>query len=152
MKFIATSELGRLCKWMRILGYDTVYTPDEDRRALVLQSLREERIILTRDSKMSRFSGTGMIHVRDDLVEDQIRQVIEELGIKPDRGKFFTICVLCNKPLEAIAKEDVRDKVPPYVYKTQDSFVRCGICDRIYWQGTHWTNVGDFVERIERGA
>lgn len=148
MKFIITKELGRLCKWLRIMGYDTSYFSEAEKRELIIKSLREERIILTRDSKMSVYSGIRMVHIKSDFVEDQVKQVVAELGIKPDREKFFTICVICNMPLNKVKKEEIKDKVPPYVYKTQSDFMKCDICDRIYWQGTHWTNVGEFVDRL----
>ena len=97
---------------------------------------------------MSVYSGVRMLHIKSDFVEDQVKQVMAELGIKPDRDKFFTICVICNQPLKKVKKPSVKDKVPSYVYQTQDSFMKCDICDRIYWQGTHWTNVKDFVDRL----
>ena len=150
MKFIATGELGRLCKWLRIMGFDTSYFPEGERRELIITSLREERIILTRDSKMSVYSGVRMLHIKSDFIKDQVKQVVAELGIKPDRGKFFTICVLCNAPLKKVKKPDIKDKVPPYVYQAQDSFMKCGICERIYWQGTHWANVIEFTENACR--
>lgn len=148
MRFITTKELGRLCKWLRIIGYDTSYFPEAERRELIIKSLREDRIILTRDSKMSVYSGIRMIHIESDFVEDQVKQVVNELGVKPDRDKFFTICVICNAPLEKAKKGDIKDKVPPYVYETQESFMKCDSCNRIYWQGTHWTLVGKFVDKL----
>ena len=152
MKFITTKELGRLCKWLRIIGFDTAYFPDVKKRELVIKSLREERVILTRDSKMSVYSGVRMLHIKSDFVEDQVKQVAEELKIKPERSKFFTICVICNQPLKKIDKSGVKEKVPPHVYETQESFMKCDICDRIYWQGTHWTNVGEFVDKLNLDA
>ena len=149
MKFIITKELGRLCKWLRIMGFDTANFPEAERRELIIESLREERIILTRDSKMSVYSGVRMLHITSDFVEDQVKQVMTELRIKPDRKKFFTICVICNMPLKKVEKSDIKEKVPPYVYQTQDSFMKCDICDRVYWQGTHWTNVGEFVDKLQ---
>lgn len=148
MKFIITRELGRLCKWLRIMGFDTSYFPEAERRELIIESLREGRVILTRDSKMSVYSGVRMLHIKSDFVKDQVKQVVTELKIKPDKDKFFTICVICNNLLKKIKKLDVKDKVPPYVYETQNSFMKCGICNRIYWQGTHWTNVGEFVDKL----
>ena len=148
MKFITTKELGRLCKWLRVMGFDTSYFPDAERRELVIKSLQDERIILTRDSRMSVYSGVRMLHIKSDFVEDQVKQVMTELKIRPDRDKFFTVCVICNQPLKKVKKEDVKKKVPPYVFETQEDFMKCGVCERIYWQGTHWTNVGEFVDKL----
>lgn len=130
------------------MGFNTSYFPEAERRELIIKSLREERIILTRDSKMSVYSGIRMVHIKSDFVEDQVKQVVAELGIKPNRDKFFTVCVICNMPLKKVKKSDVEDKVPPYVYKTQSDFMKCDICDRIYWQGTHWAMVGKFFDKL----
>ncbi len=148
MKFIATKELGRLCKWLRIMGYDASYFPEAERRELIIKSLREERIILTRNSRMSVYSGIRMVHIKSDFVEDQVRQVAEELGMTPDRGRFFTMCVICNIALKKAEKTAIKNKVPPYVYETQNAFMQCPICDRVYWQGTHWAMVRDFVDKL----
>jgi uncharacterized protein with PIN domain len=90
-----------------------------------------------------------MLRIKSDFVEEQVKQVITELGVKPEEGKFFTICVLCNHPLAKATKNEVKEKVPPYVYETQDSFMKCVLCKRIYWQGTHWDNVRKFVTKLE---
>ena len=76
MKFITTKELGRLCKWLRIMGFDAAYFPDAERRELIIKSLQDDRIILSRDSKMSVYSGVRMLHIKSDFVEDQVKQVV----------------------------------------------------------------------------
>jgi uncharacterized protein with PIN domain len=63
---------------------------------------------------------------------------------------MFTRCILCNEPLTDIAKEKARGRIPEYVFKTQDKFVCCPKCSRIYWQGTHWGNVVDTLKEIDK--
>ncbi|PIU41446.1 MAG: hypothetical protein COS99_05400 [Candidatus Omnitrophica bacterium CG07_land_8_20_14_0_80_42_15] len=147
-KFIATNELGRLAKWLRILGYDTVLSKEKGGK-LVVQSLREERVILTRDSKMGRFSGTRMLHVRSDFVEEQLAEVINKLSLEIDKGKLFTMCVLCDKELTKAAKPEVKGRVPEYVYNTQELFMECPNCKKIYWQGSHWDLVEKFLSKLK---
>jgi len=118
MKFILTQELGRLAKWLRILGFDAEYFTEDKRSKLIILSLREERVIITRSSALSRFSGVRMIRVKSDFVEEQIRQVIRELGIKIDPGVFFRRCVICNIRLDGLSKEGAQGKVPEFVFKT----------------------------------
>jgi hypothetical protein len=67
----------------------------------------------------------------------QIRQVIKDLGLNPVFNPF-SLCLECNRPLEKISRENVRDRVPPYVYRNQTQYVECPNCHRVYWQGTHW--------------
>lgn len=143
MRFILTDELGRLSKWLRILGYDTAV--EKDRKALVIKSLRDDRIILTRDSKMSRFSGVRMVKIASDFVEEQLAQVVKALDLKIDKEAIFSICIVCDETLVRIDREKAKDKVPEYVYKTKDLFMECPRCKKIYWQGSHWEIVTKFI-------
>lgn len=146
MKFIVTQELGRLAKWLRILGFDTIYFNKDDNARLVLISLRENRVILTRNSRMSHFSGIRMVCLKDDFFENQLKQVIDVFRLKIKKGKMFTICVDCNTTLKRIAKKDIKDKVPEYVYKTQKIFMKCPKCNKVFWQGTHWALAEKFLK------
>ena len=148
MKLITTRELGRLCKWLRIMGFDAAYYPQDDKRELVIKSLREDRIILSRDSRMARYSGVRLLHIKSDFIEEQVRQVINEVPLDIDKGSFFTRCILCNERLAPTGKEEVKDSVPAYVFETHDKFMACPLCGKIYWQGTHWDNVEDFMSRL----
>jgi uncharacterized protein with PIN domain len=77
------------------------------------------------------------ILINDDNPESQIQQVIETLNLdccfRP-----FSLCLECNQLLEDRSKDQVKDRVPPYVFKTQDQYMECPACHRIYWRGTHW--------------
>lgn len=148
MKFIVTDELGKLSKWLRILGFDTAL--EKNRPSLIMRSLREERMILTRDSKPSRIIGIGIVKINSDFVEEQLEQLIRRLNLKIDRNNLFSICVLCNEPLEQAEKDSVRGEVPPQVFKTQVNFMRCPKCKKIYWRGTHWELVNKFLDRISK--
>jgi len=147
MKFIVTDELGRLLRWLRILGFDTVL--EKNRAGLVIRSLREERIILTRDSKISRFTGIRTIKIDSDFVEEQLEQLIRKLNLKIDRNNIFSICILCNEALEPAGKNSVKGEVPEFVFETQENFTRCPKCGKIYWRGTHWALANKFLDRME---
>ena len=151
MKFLATAELGRLCKWLRILGYDCEYcaTPLEKNFGfLKIRSLQEDRVILTRNARLGKRSGYKVVHVKDDLVADQLKQVIRELKLEVGEDIMFTRCTLCNLPLERIDKKDAERKVPKFVYETSDDFVKCAKCGRIYWHGSHWGNAKEYIDGI----
>jgi len=148
MKFILTKELGRLCKWLRILGFDAVYFKEENLSLLLLEALRQNRIIITRNQKIGKEKAVKVINVKAQNLKEQIKQVIEELKLTLDKEKMFSRCVICNLELEYIEKEKIKEKVPEYVFKTQDEFYICKGCQRIYWQGTHWGNVAKTLEEI----
>ncbi len=146
MKFILTKELGRLARWLRILGYDTIYYDKDDKSRLIIISLRDKRVILTRGSKMSRFTGVRMFRIIEDDVKKQLAQVVKELDLDIEEDKTFLRCVDCNEPLVDIKKNKAEDRVPPYVFKTQKEFKMCPACNKIFWKGTHWQLVKEFLK------
>ena len=153
-RFIVDINVGRLAKWLRAMGYDAVLLPQADDAELVRVALREERIVLTRDSRLMerRVVRTGQIQallVRGDDVESQLRQVIRAYQL--DGANSFSRCIRCNLPLEDIDREAVRGLVPPYVFETQTEFMRCPACSRVYWKGTHWANMRRDMEELREG-
>src|SRR3990167_2063250 len=112
MKFLATAELGRLCKLLRILGYDCEYCAapvEESLTSLKIRSLQEDRVVLTRNVRFGKRSGYKVVRVESDFVEDQLRGVLEDLKLKIDEDAMFTRCTLCNQVLEHIDKGAARE-------------------------------------------
>jgi len=137
-------NVGRLAKWLRALGYDAVFVPDVDDGGLVNIAQREGRVVLTKDGRMleRRVFTTGQlkaIHIRSDRYAEQVRQVVEELGL--DTSRYFTRCIECNVPFVALPKEQARQRIPPFVFQTQEEFMECPTCHKVYWRGTHWKNM-----------
>jgi uncharacterized protein with PIN domain len=150
MKFILSPELGRLAKWLRILGFDAVYFSQPNFPALLIQALRDSRIILTRNSRfIDKARAAKCAHIKSDEVQEQLKQALKEFNIKPDPDEMFSRCIICNTQLCEIEKKQVKDKVPEYVFKTQDEFFSCPSCQRIYWSGTHWGNVKKTLEEFK---
>ena len=145
VKFILTKEVGRLCKWLRILGFDAEYFLEDNLATLIIKALKENRIIVTRKKKIDDLK---VIRVYANEVKEQLREVLTQLELKPDEDKMFTRCVICNKTLEKVEKEKIKEKVPLYVYQTQNEFYQCPSCRRIYWQGTHWGNVKKIIQDL----
>jgi len=139
MRFFADAMLGKLAKWLRILGCDVAFDPAISNGEIACRARREGRVILTRDTLLIRRREVrdNYFFVRDDGYRDQLRQVVAHFRIDPAEG-LFTRCVRCNEPLTEVAKPLVAGKVPPYVYQTQESFGSCARCGRIYWNATHW--------------
>ncbi len=148
VRFIVSRELGRLARWLRILGYDTSYFDSIDKRGLLITALREGRLIITRTSAFKDHHGLEMIYIESDRVEEQIKQVIAKLRLIIPQKALFSRCVECNQILENISKQEVKGKVPPYVFKTVEQFKKCPDCKKIYWVGTHWNNVKKFAARL----
>lgn len=143
-RFVVDVNVGRLAKWLRIMGYDALFPLENEDNELVRIALREGRIIVTKDSGLSerRLVTTGrlgLLLVRHDDLKSQLRQVVRSLDLTSPRG--FSRCVRCNEPLLGLGRESAKERVPPYVYGTQDDFMECAICRRVYWRGTHWANM-----------
>ncbi len=141
VRFLADCNVGRLARWLRALGYDAAYEPRLPDPQVVARALAEDRVLLTRDVDMMRrrvIAGGSVraVLLRDDRVQEQVRQVVEELGLVTDRA--LSRCLDCNLELEPRSKSAVLDRLPPHVRATQERFSQCPRCSRVYWPGTHW--------------
>ncbi len=153
LKFIADANVGKLGRWLRMVGFDALLFEGTDDADMVEIALNEERIILTRDTGVvvRRVIANGQVKgilVKSDKLPDQIQQVIDALQIGEKQLKPLIRCIECNQALIPIKRSDIKDRVPPYVYRTQKQFVECPICHRIYWKGTHWQAMRDRIENV----
>jgi uncharacterized protein len=147
-RFLADRMVGRLAKWLRILGYDTAYLPQLSPQGLLRERRRQGRILLTRDTRLLRQKDAPpLIFIRDDHFREQLQQVVAECRLTPMES-LFSRCSECNQVLEVVAKETIQDQVPEYVWQTQDMFHRCSECHRIYWGATHKDHVLAELRRI----
>lgn len=148
LKFIADAMLGRLARWLRILGHDVVYESSISDNDLIARAICEHRIILTMDRKLTeRESARNSLLIKSPSYKEQLKQVITHynIGYKPG---IFTRCLVCNILLDHVEKEKIQDRVPPYVFSTQDEFDICPLCGRIYWSGTHRTKMLKMLDEI----
>jgi len=141
-KFIVDHNVGKLAKWLRIMGYDTRFFNGADDADLVATALAEGRVILTRDTQIVKrgIITSGRLKaflIQSDDPEQQMRQVIDRLNLDCQL-RPFALCLECNQPLQERSKQQVKDLVPPYVFQTQSQYMECPACHRIYWRGTHW--------------
>lgn len=155
LTFIADANVGKLAKRLRMLGFDTLFVSGIDDDELIRIALKEGRIILTKDRGIlhRRIVSIGKVRailIESDKVREQIRQVIDTLGLGPDFDTF-SLCMECNEPLEHRGKEEVHELVPPYVRKTQEQYMQCPRCERIYWRGTHWEKMSKELEGLFTG-
>ncbi len=141
-RFTADRNLGKLAKWLRILGYDTFYDREAADRNFLRRAAEDGRIALTRKRDLARLALPGtLVLVEADRVEAQIGEVLNALGCEPDPSRRLTRCLNCNAALEEVAKIFVEGLVPAYVYGTCDRFRRCPRCGKIFWPGTHTRHV-----------
>jgi uncharacterized protein with PIN domain len=152
VKFIVDSNVGRLARWLRIAGFDTLFIKDIDDNKLVRIALDEYRVLLTRDRQIMkrRLVSGGRIKtvlIEPDDVREQLRQVLMTLNLAGE-VRPFSLCIECNEPLEFKKKEEIEELVPPHVFQTQTQYMQCTRCRRIYWRGTHWERMCSELEQI----
>jgi uncharacterized protein with PIN domain len=146
-RFLADVMLGRLARWLRALGYDTLYEQSLDDTALAELARRENRILLTRDVELTRRRKLRAFLIHDDKVLRQLRQVVSAFDLKNTAA--FTRCIECNTELASMERRDAAPLVPPYVFETQLLFRRCPRCGKVYWRGTHWMQMQNVVHGLE---
>jgi len=155
LKFIVDNNVGKLAKWLRMMGYDTLLFNGSDDSQMVAKAVADRRVILTRDTEiMKRRLITGgrlkALLIESDKPEQQLQQVMKTLNLE---GEFrpFAVCLECNESLVIRTREQVKNRVPPYVFQTQSQYMECPACQRIYWKGTHWQAMTRKLERLKRG-
>jgi uncharacterized protein len=154
MKFIVDHNVGKLARWLRMMGFDSVFFTGEDDGRMVKQALAEDRILLTRDTgiMLRRLVSSGRVYAvffKSEAPEEQMRQLMASIDLK-GQSRPFTICLEDNQPLIPANPEDVKNRVPPYVFKTQTLYVECPVCRRVYWRGTHWLAMLHKLEKLTR--
>jgi uncharacterized protein with PIN domain len=135
LRLLADAMLGRLTRWLRILGYDTVYAPDTDDNELLRIARAQDRVLLTADHKLAARRGARTLLIEAQGLADQLRQVRTALG--PSPGGEFSRCVACNGELVLADKSELAGRLPPYVLAAHQEFRRCPDCGRVFWPGTH---------------
>jgi uncharacterized protein with PIN domain len=136
LKFAVDRMLGKLAKWLRVLGHDAIYGEHLSGPGLIRVARAENRLILTRDRGLKKKQPQDYLFIESDHYREQVRQVIRACGLKP-LDHAFTRCLECNLVLEPRSKAEVEKRVPPYVFVTQEHFSWCPKCRRVFWPGTH---------------
>ena len=136
-RFVADTMLGRLAKWLRALGYDCRYHPSADDHGLVAEARGHQAILLTRDTRFPKPPDVRIILISHDHVEQQLSQLLREAPLDLAQAQPLTRCTVCNHPLHPAARDEVWNRIPPFVYLTTETYARCSHCGRVYWEGTH---------------
>ena len=150
-RFACDVMLGRTARWLRLLGFDTFYDNKAEDGDLKKLCLGENRVLLTQDVALHKSMPAGASRL---VAAVQPRQQLQELAsaFRLDRLSLPPRCSLCNGELAAAAKEEVAGRVPPYVFRTQDSFQRCRLCRKIYWPGTHAGGIARLIGVVRRSC
>jgi len=140
--FIVDNNVGKLARWLRVIGYDTLLFKEKDDSKMIELALNEGRVILTRDTQITkrRLVTDGKLKailIKHDKPKAQLRETVKALNLNY-YFRPFSLCLECNQMLIPRSREEVQNLVPPRVFETQEQYMECPSCRRIYWQGTHW--------------
>lgn len=148
IRFVLDIHLGKLATSLRLLGFDTLYRNDYEDEKLAEISYSQARILLTRDKGLlMRSLVTYGYYVRNTNPQQQIVEVLQRY----DLFKLvlpFKRCLRCNGLLEPVDKQSIVDKLPETVRSQVDVFQRCQDCDRIYWKGSHYERLQQFIDGV----
>ena len=147
IRFAADASLGKLAKWLRLLGFDTLYVREiPDSRFM---AFGKRRILLTRTERIrDQNRSYQLIFIRSNHPFEQLKEVIQALGLIFEDIRPFSKCIRCDFPIKTVKKESVRDKVPDYTWETYDAFQTCTQCGRIYWPGSHTERCNETIQRL----
>jgi uncharacterized protein with PIN domain len=153
-RFIADRMLGRLARYLRLLGYDTSYPPPGPDAHLVARAQAEGRILLTRDRGI--FMREGPRNGRPRVVEIESQEILGQLKQLADEGLIGRIgeprCSVCNHPLEELAETEARHLLPPFTSATHCVYLYCRSCNVVLWEGSHWDRFLSRIYRVLFGA
>jgi uncharacterized protein with PIN domain len=148
LKFIADVHLGKLVKYMRLFGFDTLYHGDSNLQSLVEVSVQEGRVLLTRSRGLLKQKViTRGILVRETDPRMQLKAIFERLDLYAD-ARPFSRCLSCNGPVEPIPKQEIVQRLPSKVKANYQAFSSCSSCHRVYWEGTHFERMSRFVKSV----
>jgi len=145
--FIADCHLGKLAKYLRLMGYDTLFFSHIEDSDLIKLAVTEHRTILTRDRELSERKNAPVFFLAPTDTQTQLKTLIDYFGLT-GHAASFSRCTVCNTPLEVIKKEKVIHRLPEGVKKNFAYFEHCPSCNRIYWHGDHYWNMVAFLEEI----
>jgi uncharacterized protein len=148
-KFICDVHLGKLAKNLRMLGLDTFYKTTVTDNEIVLISINENRVILTRDGGLLKIKNvTHGYYIRNTDPIKQTSEVINRFHLEKTM-KRFSRCLRCNTVLKTVQKEMIMERIPEKVRASQDEYFICSNCDKIFWKGTHYSNMLNKLKIIE---
>jgi len=147
-RFILDAHLGKLAKYLRMLGFDSLYRNDYGDEEIIEISLREKRIILTRDKLLLRSRRvTHGYYIRSVEKHNQLRELVQKFDLY-SQFKSFTRCMTCNAELVSKNREDIKQLIPPDILQCYDEFFFCPACRKVYWKGSHFKRMESFIRDL----
>lgn len=144
--------LGKLTRWLRILGHNVKYSNKLDDAQLIIIAKKERRILLTRDLELyqqATAKGIEAFYLDGQTEEKRLAELAKRFDVKLEVDMTVSRCPKCNTQVKQIPKEDVADKIEKSTFNYYDEFWKCPKCGQVYWQGAHWTRIRKMLENAK---
>jgi hypothetical protein len=144
LKFLADGMLGKITRWLRMIGCDIKYFNDLDDEELISISVKEKRVLLTRDIELfrravSKGADAFLVEGRDEI--EKLAEIGKHFDLNLEIDVEKSRCPKCNARIHPVSKSEVEGRIPPATFKFYDEFWECPSCKQIYWQGSHWKRI-----------
>jgi uncharacterized protein with PIN domain len=152
LKFIADGMLGKLTRWLRMLGHNVKYSNRLDDAQLIAVAKKERRVLLTRDLELyqqATAKGVDAFYLNGETEEERLAELAKRFNIQLDIDMQTSRCPKCNARVKPVSKDNVKDKVEKSTFNCYNNFWECSKCGQIYWQGAHWTRIRKTLEKAK---
>jgi uncharacterized protein with PIN domain len=149
LKFIADGMLGKLTRWLRMLGQDVEYSNNMEDTDLLAAAKKENRILLTRDFELyQRALGKGIdaFYLEGSTGEEKLAELAKRYGVPLEIDMSISRCPKCNSPVKPVSRESLAETIEKDTFEHYSEFWQCSKCGQIYWQGAHWTKIKKSLE------
>ena len=148
-RFVVDAHLGKLARYLRLCGFDSIFSPDLDDMEIIEISNAEGRIILTRDKLLlgNKLVSNGFL-VRSQKPDEQLKELFSSFNSMKKSIIPFTRCMECNSPLRLVNKESIIERLEPRTREFYHSFSICTSCSHIYWEGSHFEKMKKFIANL----
>jgi len=153
LKFVTDGMLGKLTRWLRMLGHDVEYTGSMDDKELIRKAKKDSRILLTRDVELYKQAiarGADAFLIENPNQTADLANLARRFKFKLEVDVKVSRCPKCNSKIKAVSKASVADKVPSTTSSSYDEFWQCQSCAQVYWRGTHWKRIDKTLKEAKK--
>jgi uncharacterized protein len=153
VKFLADGMLGKLARWLRILGQDVIYSTQLSDNELLGLAKAEGRVLLTKDFELYKRAisrNLDAFYVEGKRESDRLAEVAKRYGVALVIDMDKSHCPICNTKLQVAPKEQLKDELEQNTYIYYDKFWKCPNCGQVYWQGAHWKQITKTLTKAQQ--
>jgi uncharacterized protein with PIN domain len=153
VKFIADGMLGKLTRWLRMLGQDAKYSSQSEDAELIAAAEKENRVVLTRDLELYKRAlakGIDTFYVKGQTEAEKLAGLAARFGFSLTIDLNLSRCPKCNTKIQSTPKKKLADKVEENTFVYYAEFWTCPNCGSVYWQGAHWKGIRATLEEAKK--